>query len=550
MKMFRKTFAVLLVLALALCLAPAVFAAEDGTSPETAYEWTFDSWWGLEAYNCSVTTNAGAPTYVKFSNMAEDGEGYLYITPAYAEPTGAAVPATLKVKYTAAGGDTGEKTFDLTMSDGWNFDTAVTLVGSKMIAAEEVVTLEISVYDAEGNIIEAYLEMQGGIGSSTTTPVSLYDTEALVHTLTVDAGDTVHYQYNGWDWQSCGGVLLTSEGGIDQDSALVINGESFTDENGNGTIQAIMAMNEDTYGYAVGITNGGSAPRIYTLTMTAEAQSECSHEKDQLTTIEAQEHGCHTPEIVKHQQCECGLLFDMEGNPVSEAEVYVFDECDNQWGLNEMPGTEPTCTEPGLITYYHCYSCGGNYIDEDGYEKVTNYNVPAINHANAQHYEEMAATCGQPGSTGYYRCPDCGLYFRDEACTEEITEEEAILPLDPDNHEWIEEEVIQEHSCEQDGIIQYKCEYCWDEENDKPITKTETTPAGHTLVHHEATDESIEYWSCEDCGKLYADAEAKTEITDEADLIPPTGDMNVFVPLAVALVSMGGILVLAKKKED
>ena len=34
---------------------------------------------------------------------------------------------------------------------------------------------------------------------------------------------------------------------------------------------------------------------------------------------------------------------------------------------------------------------------------------------------------------------------------------------------------------------------------------------------------NTEYWYCEGCGKYYADAEAKTEITQASTVIPATG---------------------------
>lgn len=54
-------------------------------------------------------------------------------------------------------------------------------------------------------------------------------------------------------------------------------------------------------------------------------------------------------------------------------------------------------------------------------------------------------------------------------------------------------------------------------------------PRLHDLVKHEAvevtclTDGNIEYWSCTDCGKLFADAEGKNEITENDVIIKAPG---------------------------
>ncbi len=86
-------------------------------------------------------------------------------------------------------------------------------------------------------------------------------------------------------------------------------------------------------------------------------------------------------------------------------------------------------------------------------------------------------------------------------------------------HAWTEWEVVTEPTCDEDGEQVRYCEICYEEES-------EAIPAlGHTLVKTEEvpatcdTDGVKEYWTCEVCGKLFADEKGETEIA-EPEVIP------------------------------
>ena len=89
--------------------------------------------------------------------------------------------------------------------------------------------------------------------------------------------------------------------------------------------------------------------------------------------------------------------------------------------------------------------------------------------------------------------------------------------------------VTTEATCETDGVRTYTAKVTFEGE-DYTDTKTEPVPAkGHTLTAVEAVPATCEtagvkaHWVCSVCGKLFSDAEGKTETTLEKLAIPATG---------------------------
>ncbi len=90
-------------------------------------------------------------------------------------------------------------------------------------------------------------------------------------------------------------------------------------------------------------------------------------------------------------------------------------------------------------------------------------------------------------------------------------------------------EVTTEATCEADGVRTYTAKVTF-EGKDYTDTKTEVIAAtGHTLTAVEAVPATCEtagvkaHWVCSVCGKLFSDAEGKTETTLEKLTIPATG---------------------------
>ena len=89
--------------------------------------------------------------------------------------------------------------------------------------------------------------------------------------------------------------------------------------------------------------------------------------------------------------------------------------------------------------------------------------------------------------------------------------------------------VTTEATCEADGVRTYTAKVTF-EGKEYTDAKTEPVPAkGHTLTAVKAVPATCEtagvkaHWKCEVCGKLFSDAEGKTETTMEKLAIPATG---------------------------
>ena len=93
----------------------------------------------------------------------------------------------------------------------------------------------------------------------------------------------------------------------------------------------------------------------------------------------------------------------------------------------------------------------------------------------------------------------------------------------------VTDEVTTEPTCDKEGLRTYTAKVTF-EGKDYTDTKTEPIPAkGHTLTAVAEVPATCEtagtsaYWKCEVCGKLFSDAEGKTETTLEKLTIPATG---------------------------
>lgn len=129
-------------------------------------------------------------------------------------------------------------------------------------------------------------------------------------------------------------------------------------------------------------------------------------------------------------------------------------------------------------------------------------------------------------------------------------------------HEWVEDAVEIEATCEGEGLILYKCTLCGeteyrevaplghDEEYTEYIEPTctepgwmsgiicadcgeiivdgeEISPWGHSMIYFAEEEPTctesghVEYWVCEDCGRNFADEDGEYEIYDINDVTIP-----------------------------
>lgn len=134
-------------------------------------------------------------------------------------------------------------------------------------------------------------------------------------------------------------------------------------------------------------------------------------------------------------------------------------------------------------------------------------------------YLKSAATCSSK-AVYYKNCSSC--YYKG---TDTYVDQWG--QLDPKNHDGGEEvKNAKAATCTEKGYTgDTYCKGCGVKLSDG----TDIPATGHHLKHTAAsaatssTSGNIEYWHCKDCGKYYADAEAKTEITQASTVIPATG---------------------------
>ena len=208
--------------------------------------------------------------------------------------------------------------------------------------------------------------------------------------------------------------------------------------------------------------------------------------------------------------------------------------------LSAFPAVTATCKEDGHNAYWYCSRCGNYYKDANA-NQATTLAAETISHTTIAHTmpdtwtETVPATCTANGLESRV-CTVCEVY----------TETQAIPAL---NHSFtsttyqsyhngthsvkcircdvygdpvdcaLSKEIVTTTAadCTHLGTTTYRCTCCgyeWTEEN------TGVGPHSSTPTHHAAvpatctTAGSIEYWTCEICGKKFSDAACTTEVTD------------------------------------
>ena len=214
--------------------------------------------------------------------------------------------------------------------------------------------------------------------------------------------------------------------------------------------------------------------------------------------------------------------------------------------------TEPTCDKEGLRTYTAKVTFEGK-----DYTDTKTEPIPAKGHTLTA-VAEVPATCETAGTSAHWKCDVCGKLFSDAEGKTETTLEKLTIPAtghaygepvwkwtddfkatatftcanDATHVEKVDATVtseVTEGSCEVGGTRTYTAKVTF-EGKEYTDTKTEPVPAkGHTLTAVAEVPATCEtagtsaHWKCDVCGKLFSDAEGKTETTLEKLTIPATG---------------------------
>ena len=204
--------------------------------------------------------------------------------------------------------------------------------------------------------------------------------------------------------------------------------------------------------------------------------------------------------------------------------------------LVKVDADPATCAEDGNAEYWMCSrdGCGAMYEDENGYSPTIAADV-VVSKATVPHtltkISEKETTCSEAGNTEHWKCDVCGRLFSDaEAQTETNVEAVTIPAL---SHQ-LEKTDAKDADCANDGNIDYwTCSECGKIFSDAAAT-TEIQLADTVIVHGHQLEETeakaatcledgnIQYWVCtrENCGKLFSDAEGTEEI-QLADTVLP-----------------------------
>ena len=201
-----------------------------------------------------------------------------------------------------------------------------------------------------------------------------------------------------------------------------------------------------------------------------------------------------------------------------------------------------TCTADGTVEYWDCSVCGKKFSDPNGTAEITNIADP---NDPARHSlvktDEKAPTCTDNGNTAYWTCTECRNIFSDDAGLNPTTLADVTVFATGHtwSNDWSSDGTGHWHDC-----VNANCPIT---ENNQKVgyaahtpgaDATETTPQtcdvcgyelapslGHIHANHltfiaevpeTCTADGVKaHYECE-CGKLFADDQAATEVTPES----------------------------------
>ena len=210
--------------------------------------------------------------------------------------------------------------------------------------------------------------------------------------------------------------------------------------------------------------------------------------------------------------------------------------------LSHHDAAAHTCTADGTVEYWECSVCGKKFSDPNGTAEITNIADP---NDPARHSlvktDAKAPTCTDNGNTAYWTCTECKNIFSDDAGLNPTTLADVTVFATGHtwSNDWSSDGTGHWHDC-----VNANCPIT---ENNQKVgyaahtpgaDATETTPQtcdvcgyelapalGHIHAYHltfiaevpeTCTADGVKaHYECE-CGKLFADDQAATEVTLES----------------------------------
>jgi len=221
---------------------------------------------------------------------------------------------------------------------------------------------------------------------------------------------------------------------------------------------------------------------------------------------------------------------------VSEQDTIIQKSHNYDYDANTKTGGTvilPTCTTKGF-TIVKCKDCSDyyytNYTNID-YSKPAHNRIIKINGNNVSNeevenltkYEAIASTCTTNGNYEYYKCSACEKYYREvNGEFQQINYKDWVLPLDPNNHNYLDYRTANP-TCTEQGYTIRKCiasnnrfgcgkETKFDDSGTelyKPVPALGHLSSGYILINAPTcTDTGSEHCVCvrQGCGKEIANS--------------------------------------------
>jgi len=210
--------------------------------------------------------------------------------------------------------------------------------------------------------------------------------------------------------------------------------------------------------------------------------------------------------------------------------------------LSHHDAAAHTCTADGTVEYWDCSVCGKKFSDPNGTAEITNIADP---NDPARHSlvktDEKAPTCTDNGNRAYWTCTECRNIFSDDAGLNPTTLADVTVFATGHtwSNDWSSDGTGHWHDCvnancpitENNQKVGYAVHTPGDEATETTpqtcdVCGYELAPAlGHIHTNHltfiaevpeTCTADGVkEHYECE-CGKLFADDQAATEVTLES----------------------------------
>ena len=369
-----------------------------------------------------------------------------------------------------------------------------------------------------------------GVSTFTVTAANAYGSDSREFTLNIDKPVVIPVTGVKLDKTS----LTLQETGSDT-LTVTVEPDNATNKNVNWESSDTSIATVDASGKVIAISAGSA-----TITATAadgsgkSASCSVTVTHGNMVHIPKKDATCTAEGNKEYWTCgTCGKIFsDAEGKTEIELSATVIPATGHT--LTKTEEKAPTCTADGNKEYWTCGTCGKIFSDAEGKTEIelSATVIPATGHTLTK-TEEKAPTCTADGNKEYWTCGTCGKIFSDAEGKTEIELSATVIPATGHTLTKTEEKAP---TCTADGNKEYwTCGTCGkifsDAEGKTEIELSATViPAtGHTLTKTEekaptcTADGNKEYWTCGTCGKIFSDAEGKTEIELSATVIPATG---------------------------